>query len=69
MIVDCHAHLVPPDLLTASRKEKSRFPSARHVEDGIRRGHSRSRALSKAQADSINGGLATKLFRITWGLR
>jgi aminocarboxymuconate-semialdehyde decarboxylase len=34
MIVDCHAHLVPPDLLDAIRKNKARFPSVRQIEDG-----------------------------------
>ena len=34
MIVDCHAHLVPPDLLDAIRKDKARFPSVRQIEDG-----------------------------------
>ena len=34
MIVDCHAHLVPPDFLAASRKEKNRFPSVQQIEDG-----------------------------------
>ncbi len=34
MIVDCHAHLVPPDLLTAIRKDAARFPSLRLIEDG-----------------------------------
>lgn len=34
MIVDCHAHLVPPDLMTAIRAERERFPSVRLVEDG-----------------------------------
>lgn len=34
MIVDCHAHLVPPDLLASIRKEKDRFPSVRQIEDG-----------------------------------
>src|ERR1043166_4307157 len=34
MIVDTHAHLVPPDLLTALRKEAGRFPSLRVIEDG-----------------------------------
>lgn len=34
MIVDCHAHLVPPDLLAAIRKDKDRFPSLRLIEDG-----------------------------------
>jgi aminocarboxymuconate-semialdehyde decarboxylase len=34
MIVDCHAHLVPPELLTAIRKERARFPNLRPIEDG-----------------------------------
>ena len=28
MIVDCHGHLVPPDLLTAIRKDAARFPTS-----------------------------------------
>jgi aminocarboxymuconate-semialdehyde decarboxylase len=34
MIVDCHAHLVPPDLLAAIRKDAARFPNVRQIEDG-----------------------------------
>jgi aminocarboxymuconate-semialdehyde decarboxylase len=34
MIVDAHAHLVPPDLLDTIRKDKARFPSVRQIEDG-----------------------------------
>src|SRR5512140_518804 len=34
MIVDCHAHLVPPDLLAAIRKDAARFPNVRQMEDG-----------------------------------
>ena len=34
MIVDCHAHLVPPELLAEIRKQKARFPSVRQIEDG-----------------------------------
>jgi aminocarboxymuconate-semialdehyde decarboxylase len=34
MIVDSHAHLVPPDLLAEIRKTKDRFPSLRVIEDG-----------------------------------
>jgi len=34
MIVDCHAHLVPPDLLAAVRKDAPRFPSLKLIEDG-----------------------------------
>jgi aminocarboxymuconate-semialdehyde decarboxylase len=33
MIVDCHAHLVPPDLLAAIRKDAARFPNVRQIED------------------------------------
>jgi len=32
MIVDCHAHLVPPELLAAIRKEAMRFPNAQLIE-------------------------------------
>ena len=34
MIVDCHGHLVPPDLLTAIRKDAAKFPNVRQIEDG-----------------------------------
>jgi aminocarboxymuconate-semialdehyde decarboxylase len=34
MIVDCHAHLVPAELLAAIRKDAAHFPSARLIEDG-----------------------------------
>jgi aminocarboxymuconate-semialdehyde decarboxylase len=34
MIIDTHAHLVPPDLLGAIRKQQSKFPSLRVIEDG-----------------------------------
>ena len=34
MIVDCHAHLVPPDLLAAIRKDAAKFPNVRLIEDG-----------------------------------
>ncbi len=34
MIVDCHAHLVPPDLLSAIRKDAAKFPNVRQIEDG-----------------------------------
>jgi aminocarboxymuconate-semialdehyde decarboxylase len=34
MIVDCHAHLVPPELLETIRKERARFASLRLIEDG-----------------------------------
>jgi aminocarboxymuconate-semialdehyde decarboxylase len=34
MIIDCHAHLVPPTLLDAIRAEKGNFPSIKLVEEG-----------------------------------
>ncbi len=34
MIIDCHAHLVPPALLDAIRKSAARFPNVRLLEDG-----------------------------------
>src|SRR5665647_3077159 len=34
MIVDAHAHLVPPDLLTAIRKDAAKFPDVSQIEDG-----------------------------------
>src|SRR5689334_948044 len=34
MIIDCHAHLVPPSLLDAIRAEKGNFPSVRVIEEG-----------------------------------
>jgi aminocarboxymuconate-semialdehyde decarboxylase len=33
MIVDCHAHLVPPELLAAIRKDAAKFPHVRLIED------------------------------------
>jgi aminocarboxymuconate-semialdehyde decarboxylase len=33
MIVDCHAHLVPPGLLAAIRKDSGKFPNVRLIED------------------------------------
>jgi aminocarboxymuconate-semialdehyde decarboxylase len=34
MIVDAHAHLVPPDLMAAIRKDKAKFPSLKQIEEG-----------------------------------
>jgi aminocarboxymuconate-semialdehyde decarboxylase len=34
MIVDCHAHLVPPELLATIRKDAAKFPNVRLIEDG-----------------------------------
>ncbi len=34
MIIDCHAHIVPPALLDAIRADKASFPSVKLVEEG-----------------------------------
>jgi aminocarboxymuconate-semialdehyde decarboxylase len=34
MIIDCHAHLVPPALLDAIRAERASFPSVKLIEEG-----------------------------------
>src|SRR3974377_217485 len=34
MFVDCHAHLVPNELLVAIRKAAAKFPNVRQIEDG-----------------------------------
>ena len=34
MIIDCHAHLVPPTLLDAIRADKANFPSVKLIEEG-----------------------------------
>ena len=34
MIVDCHAHLVPPELMAAIRKDAAKFPNVKQIEDG-----------------------------------
>jgi len=34
MIVDCHAHLVPSDLLATIRKEAARFPNVKQADEG-----------------------------------
>ena len=33
MIVDCHAHLVPPELLAAIRKDATKFPNVRQIDE------------------------------------
>ena len=40
MIIDCHAHLVPPSLLDAIRADAGKFPSVRLIEDGASLGFS-----------------------------
>ena len=62
MIVDAHAHLVPPDLMAAIRKDKDKFPSVRQIEDGGSlafsfNGAKPTRAVSKPLSD-IAGRLA-----------
>src|SRR6202142_1240269 len=56
MIVDCHAHLVPPELLAAIRKDAARFPNVRLIEDGgglalAFAGGKRRRAVPKPLSD------------------
>jgi aminocarboxymuconate-semialdehyde decarboxylase len=34
MIIDCHAHIVPPALLEAIRADKTQFPSIKLIEEG-----------------------------------
>lgn len=40
MIIDCHAHLVPPSLLEAIKSQAASFPSVRLIEDGASIGFS-----------------------------
>jgi aminocarboxymuconate-semialdehyde decarboxylase len=40
MIVDCHAHLVPPSLLEDIKSQAGKFPSVRLIEDGASLGFS-----------------------------
>jgi len=56
MIIDCHAHLVPPDLLVAIRKSAVKFPNVRQVDDGgslalAFAGGKPTRPVSKALSD------------------
>jgi aminocarboxymuconate-semialdehyde decarboxylase len=62
MIVDCHAHLVPPELLAAIRKDAAKFPNVRLIEDGgslalAFAGGKPTRPVSKPLSD-ITGRLA-----------
>src|SRR5262249_58550672 len=62
MIIDVHGHLVPPDLLTAIRKDRGRFPSLRLIEEGAGlaiafAGGKPSRAIMKGLSD-VAGRLA-----------
>ena len=62
MIVDCHAHLVPPALLDAIRAEQAKFPSIKLIETSgslgfAFAGYKPTRPVSKALCD-IAGRLA-----------
>src|SRR5262249_4984267 len=56
MMIDCHAHFVPPSLLDAVRAQAGQFPSLRLVADGVAFGFSFSggkptRPVSKPLSD------------------
>ena len=56
MIIDCHAHLVPPSLIAAIRRQAGSFPSVRLIEDGPSigfsfAGHKPTRPISKPLSD------------------
>ncbi|RUT34674.1 amidohydrolase [Arsenicitalea aurantiaca] len=62
MIIDCHAHLVPPSLLAALKEKKAEFPSVKMIEDGASlafsfAGRKATRPVSKPLSD-IDGRLA-----------
>jgi aminocarboxymuconate-semialdehyde decarboxylase len=40
MIIDCHAHLVPPSLIEDIKSQAAKFPSVRLIEDGASIGFS-----------------------------
>jgi aminocarboxymuconate-semialdehyde decarboxylase len=40
MVIDCHAHFVPPSLLDAVRAQATSFPALRLVPDGASFGFS-----------------------------
>ena len=61
MIVDCHAHLVPPSLIEAVRANAGAFPSLKLVADGDAFGFSfaggkATRPVAKPLSD-LNGRL------------
>jgi aminocarboxymuconate-semialdehyde decarboxylase len=56
MIIDCHAHIVPPALLVAIRSEQAKFPSVKLIEEGgslgfAFAGHKPTRPVSKPLSD------------------
>ena len=56
MIVDSHAHLVPPELIAAIRAERARFPGVRVIEEAggmalAFAGHKPTRPISKPLSD------------------
>ena len=63
MIIDCHAHLVPPSLLDSIRREASAFPSVRLVEEGTSLGFSFAGAKPTRPVSKPLSDLAG---RLTW---
>jgi len=58
MIIDCHAHIVPPTLLDAIRVDKASFPSIKLIEEGSSLGFSfagnkPTRPVSKPLSDIV----------------
>ena len=58
MIIDCHAHIVPPTLLDAIRADRASFPSIKLIEEGGSLGFSFSgnkptRPVSKPLSDIV----------------
>ena len=56
MIIDCHAHLVPVELLEALREQATNFPSVRMIEQDSSlgfsfAGHKPTRPVSKSLSD------------------
>ena len=56
MIIDCHAHLVPPALLDAIRADRASFPSVKLIEEGASlgfafAGNKPTRPVSKPLSD------------------
>jgi aminocarboxymuconate-semialdehyde decarboxylase len=63
MIIDCHAHMVPPALLHAIKLQAARFPSVRLVEHGA--GFGFSFAGGKATRP-VSGALQDPQKRLGW---
>jgi aminocarboxymuconate-semialdehyde decarboxylase len=63
MIIDCHAHFVPPSLLDAIRREASAFPSVRLTEEGASLGFSFAGAKPTRPVSKPLSDLSA---RLTW---